>query len=56
MVADKDENFANARELRNLFETVITNQATRLAAIGIDDAEADVLQQLTAQDFEDFPT
>ncbi len=31
-------------------------QSVGLAAIGIDDAEADVLQQLTAQDFEDFPT
>ena len=30
MVAEKDENFANAREVRNLFETIITNQASRV--------------------------
>lgn len=29
--ANKDENFANARDIRNLFEEVITKQATRLA-------------------------
>ena len=52
MIARKDENFANARDLRNLFETVITNQASRLALIGIDDVGADTLQQLTSQDFE----
>ena len=26
----KDENYANAREVRNLFEAVVTRQATRL--------------------------
>ena len=31
--AEKGENFANAREVRNLFEKIITNQATRVAAI-----------------------
>jgi len=31
MEANKSENFANAREVRNLFETIITNQATRIA-------------------------
>ena len=30
MVEEKDENFANAREVRNLFETIITNQASRV--------------------------
>ena len=31
MEAEKDENFANAREIRNLFEQIITKQATRIA-------------------------
>lgn len=31
MEAHKDENFANARDVRNMFEKVITNQASRLA-------------------------
>lgn len=31
IVLNKSRNFANARDIRNLFETVITNQATRLA-------------------------
>ena len=31
--ANKDETFANAREIRNLFEDIITNQATRIAGI-----------------------
>lgn len=33
MVVEKDENFANARSVRNLFETIITNQASRVAKI-----------------------
>ena len=33
MVENKGENFANAREVRNLFETIITNQASRVALI-----------------------
>ena len=31
--ANKDETFANAREIRNLFEDIITNQATRIAGM-----------------------
>lgn len=30
---EKDENFANARSVRNLFENIITNQATRVAGL-----------------------
>lgn len=33
MVAEKDENFANARSVRNMFESIITNQASRVAKI-----------------------
>jgi len=32
-IEHKDDNFANAREIRNLFEGIITNQATRVAEI-----------------------
>lgn len=31
LVSEKDENFANARSVRNLFESIITNQASRVA-------------------------
>lgn len=31
IVREKDENFANARSVRNLFEKIITNQANRIA-------------------------
>ncbi len=30
MLQNKDENFANARDIRNLFEVIITNQANRV--------------------------
>ena len=33
MVIEKGENFANARSVRNLFESIITNQASRIAAM-----------------------
>ena len=36
---EKGENFANAREARNLFEEIITNQATRVAQIPDPDEE-----------------
>ena len=31
LVSKKDDNFANARDIRNLFEVIVTNQARRLA-------------------------
>ena len=31
LVANKPENFANGREMRNLFESVVENQANRLS-------------------------
>lgn len=43
----KDENFANARDVRNLFEEVITKQATRLAY----EPSVDITE-ITARDFE----
>ena len=34
LVANKDENFGNARDVRNFFERVLSAQATRLANLG----------------------
>ena len=48
----KDENFANAREMRNLFEAVVTNQASRIAAE--EDVSDEVLNTLEKADFEDY--
>lgn len=47
MEACKGENFANAREVRNLFEKIVTNQATRLASL----PDADI-RQITLEDVE----
>lgn len=47
MEAHKGENFANARDVRNLFEKIVTNQATRLAAL----PDADI-RQITLEDVE----
>ena len=39
LMEHKPENFANGREMRNLFETMVANQANRLAKqSGISDA------------------
>lgn len=46
MEAHKDENFANARDVRNMFEEVVTNQASRLA----EDPSGDIME-ITAEDF-----
>ena len=47
----KLENFANAREVRNLFEEIITNQARRVAAMT--DPTPDDLRRITIEDLED---
>jgi type VII secretion ATPase EccA len=47
-VANKDKNFGNARFVRNLFEKVLGNQATRLATLG--DISKKQLQILTVED------
>ncbi|MDO5539353.1 MAG: AAA family ATPase [Eubacteriales bacterium] len=39
LVSEKDENFANARSVRNLFENIITNQASRVAQMENPDHE-----------------
>ena len=44
--ASKGENFANARDIRNLFESIITNQATRVAEMK-DPSENDITTIMT---------
>ena len=49
---EKGENFANAREVRNLFEKIITNQAARVSAL--EDVDEDTLTTITTDDLEDL--
>ena len=44
----RHENFANAREVRNLFEDIITNQARRIAAI--EEPSPDDIRRITLED------
>ena len=48
----KGENFANAREVRNLFEKIITNQAARVA--DLEDVDEETLSPITIHDLEDL--
>ena len=50
--AAKGENFANAREVRNLFEKIITNQASRVAEL--ESVDEEVLTTITIEDLEDL--
>ncbi len=50
--ANKGENFANARDVRNLFEVVITNQASRVA--GMDDPTDKDLMTILPTDLQDY--
>ena len=47
----KGENFANAREVRNLFEKIIANQATRVSAL--EDVDEKALSTITIDDLTD---
>lgn len=47
----KDENFANARAVRNLFENIIANQASRVAEL--DDPDEETLSTITIDDLTD---
>lgn len=47
----KGENFANAREVRNLFEKIITNQAARVAEL--DNLDEETLSTITIEDLTD---
>ena len=49
LVENKPENFANGREMRNLFETVYSNQNNRLAATA--DLTDESLNEIVIQDF-----
>ena len=44
---DKEDDFANARTIRNLFEKVVTGQARRIA---FDDPDTDELTRISAED------
>ena len=48
----KGENFANAREIRNLFEKIITNQAARVA--DLEEIDEETLTTITADDLKDL--
>ena len=50
--ASKGENFANAREVRNLFEKIITNQAARVSAL--EDVDEETLTTITIDDMKDL--
>ncbi len=50
----KQENFANAREVRNMFEEIITNQARRIAAI--ENPTQEQIMTITAEDLLDSET
>ena len=50
--AAKGENFANAREVRNLFEKIITNQAARVA--NLEDVDEETLTTITMEDLKDL--
>lgn len=49
--SEKGENFANAREVRNLFEKIITNQAARVAEL--DNLDEETLSTITIEDLTD---
>jgi SpoVK/Ycf46/Vps4 family AAA+-type ATPase len=51
-IEHKDDNFANAREIRNLFEGIITNQATRVAEI--EEPTDEQLNTIEKADMEEF--
>ena len=48
---EKNEDFANARYARNLFENAVKNQASRVAKLS-SDVEIEKLKELTIEDFE----
>ena len=50
--AAKGENFANAREVRNLFEKIITNQAARVSEL--ENVDEEMLTTLTIDDLRDL--
>lgn len=51
IIVHKDETFANARTVRNLFEKIIVNQANRLADIDVSDEE---MRTITVDDLDEL--
>ncbi|MCR5101349.1 MAG: AAA family ATPase [Butyrivibrio sp.] len=51
-VEHKDDNFANAREARNLFEAIVTNQASRVAQI--ESPTEEQMNTIEVDDMKDF--
>lgn len=51
VVNHKDDSFANARTVRNIFETLITNQADRLSEV---DATEEEMQEISIDDINKF--
>ena len=47
---NRDENFANARDVRNAFEKILANQSNRLAASADSDLTDAMLQEITLAD------
>ena len=53
-VANKPENFANARDIRNFMEHAISNHATRVVGLEETNMDKQVLSTLEACDLQDF--
>lgn len=53
-VANKPENFANARDVRNFMEHAIANHATRVVALEDARGNKDILGTIEAEDLEDW--
>ena len=51
---NRDENFANARDVRNAFEKILANQSNRLAASADSDLTDAMLQEITLADVENL--
>ena len=49
---DRDQNFGNARDVRNLFEKIVAHQADRVA--GLEDPSDEDLITITAEDLKDL--
>ncbi len=50
MEENKGENFANARDVRNLFEKIVTNQAKRLASLPEEDIRIITASDITGEE------
>jgi len=53
-VAHKPENFANARDVRNLLEHAIANHATRVIGLGRENPGKELLATIEPEDLEDW--